>query len=57
MEMLQKADDARQEHDEDASRRDLFIRQVEDHALSAPQILTLQRDGREPDQPIRVFIP
>ena len=36
---------------------DLFVRQVEDRALPAGQVLNAQRDGLGPDVPIRVFVP
>ncbi|MFH1185205.1 MAG: hypothetical protein V1755_09245 [Chloroflexota bacterium] len=36
---------------------ELFVRQVEDRALPAGQVLTEQRDGLGPDIPNQVFVP
>ncbi len=34
-----------------------FIRQVEDDSLSAAQVLTEQKQAREPDDPAPLFVP
>jgi hypothetical protein len=36
---------------------DLFVRQVNDRALPAGQVLTEQRDCLDPDLPIPIFVP
>jgi hypothetical protein len=37
--------------------RQSFVRQVEDRALQAADVLREQREGKGPDAPVRVFVP
>lgn len=57
MESQEHTDDESPKGDEKEFRRDPFVRQVQDRALAAAQVLKEQRGDLSFDAPIQLFIP